>query len=208
MMVRLFMVSTPTAQQVPGAISVVVVRIEPMHGAADGNVSPGAKPGADMPGIALGAAIVVPGTVPGTVIGGLRPRLVVSVALNGMLAPLSVGSLPEAGSGGVLLPADGWRTVAVQSVNPPPSKVPLEGVAQVVSGIGLKPPGLISVAPSGMPDGADVEVAPGMPSGEVAPIAGGLPRFCAWAAPDSVRIATNVGRMRRMDILQIGSLCC
>jgi hypothetical protein len=40
------------------------------------------------------------------------------------------------------------------------------------SGIGLRPPGESSVAPSGTPTGAADDVAPGTPSGEVAPIAG------------------------------------
>jgi len=146
-----------------------------------------------------------PMVVLGTAIGGLIPALVVSRAFNGMLAPLSVGALPGVGSG-TSLPIDGWAAVAVQPLNPPPSKVLPGTVGQVASGIGLKPPGLISVAQSGMPDGAGVEVAPGTPSAEVAPIADGLPRFCAWAAPENVRIAANVGRMRRMEILQIDSL--
>jgi len=143
----------------------------------------------------------MPMVVLGTVIVGLRPALVVSMAFNGMLAPLSVGSLPGAGSG-CALPPIGEEVVAVQPVNPPPSKVPLEIVGHAVKGIGLKPPGLISVAPSGMPDvvGVEtiVEVAPGTPRGDVAPIAGGLLKLCAWIVPESVRIAANVGRIRRM----------
>ena len=157
----------------------------------------------------VGMPMVVPGTVLGTVIGGLRPALVVWVALNGMLAPLSVGALPGVGSGGTPPPVGGWKTVAVQPVNPPPSKVPLGVVEQEVSGIGLKPPGLISVAPSGMPDvagvEAGVEVAPGASSGDVARIAGGVPRLCASTAPESVSIAANVGRIRRMGISRSSS---
>jgi hypothetical protein len=159
---------------------------------------------------AVGMPMVVPGTVLGTVpktmIGGLRPAFVVWVALKGMLAPASVGSLPDAGIDCVLAPASG-ELVAVQPVNPPPSKAPLGTVGQLVSGIGLKPPELISVAPSGMPDGAGVEIAPGTPRGDVTPIAGapiadGVPMLCAWTTPESVSIAANVGKIRRMGTLQ------
>jgi hypothetical protein len=45
-------------------------------------------------------------------------------------------------------------------------------------GIGLMPPGLISVAPNGMPVPPE-PVEPSVPSGDVAPMPGVLVRLCA-----------------------------
>jgi hypothetical protein len=151
--------------------------------------------------------VVIVDVVLGATIRGLMPPLLISVAFNGMALPLCVGSLPGVASGDAVPLSEGWEVVAVQPVKPPPSKVPfvvvVEVVAQVVSGIGLSPPGLISVAPSGMPDVAGAVVAPRTPRGDVAPIAGELPGTCARAAPESDRIAANIGRMRRMRPLQV-----
>ena len=104
----------------------------------------------------------------GTVIVGLTPPLSISVAPSGMAPPASndPGVGPGVESGDAVPVED---TVAedpkLQPVedNPPPSKVELAEVVDWVpvpelaaeeQGSELKPPGLISVAPSGIPVGA------------------------------------------------------
>jgi hypothetical protein len=67
-------------------------------------------------------------------------------------------------------------------------------------GAGLKPPGLISVAPNGMPVPLDPPE-PSMPRGEVAPIADGLIELCAWLEPQLIgtaSIAAVITRNRRI----------
>jgi hypothetical protein len=66
---------------------------------------------------------------------------------------------------------------------------------QFESGAGLKPPGSISVAPSGIPVGLFDPLGalePGTPSGDVAPMAGLVITLCAWTAPQPNRIAATV----------------
>jgi hypothetical protein len=71
---------------------------------------------------------------------------------------------------------------------------------------GLKPPGSISVEPSGTPVGApDVgELSP--PSGDVAPSAGVLRAVCAWPSPQLNKIAVIVRSSRGMDVTCDGRL--
>jgi hypothetical protein len=67
-------------------------------------------------------------------------------------------------------------------------------VLQSETGAGLKPPGSISIAPSGIPvgllDPLDA-LEPSMPSGDVAPMPVLIITFCAWAAPQPNMIAAN-----------------
>jgi hypothetical protein len=119
---------------------------------------------------------------------------------------------------------------AVVELNPPPSKTepvlgivaipdPLDPVMpedipeyvadplalQFETGAGLKPPGSISVAPSGMPvplfDPLD-ELEPSIPSGEVAPIPGVPIALCAWAAPQPKRTAAAMRGKSLMERLR------
>jgi hypothetical protein len=69
-----------------------------------------------------------------------------------------------------------------------------------LTGIGLMPPGLTSVAPSGIPDSEVEEVEPGMPSGEVDPMAGPPMTVCATAASQLSRIAILTTMNRRIGV--------
>ena len=109
------------------------------------------------------------------------------------------------------------QTEVVVEPKPPPSKVePVPGiepmpdalepampedipefadppVLQFESGAGLKPPGSISVAPSGIPEALFDPLnalEPIIPSGDVAPMGALVVAFCAWAEPQPNRIAT------------------
>jgi hypothetical protein len=130
----------------------------------------------------------------GAVISGLTPALSISVEPSGIAPPFNVkfefAVVDESGEAvpldiallaGALLET---QAEVIGEPNPPPSKIvdpvvpedipenadPL--VSQFETGAGLKPPGSISVAPSGIPvglfDPLDA-LEPGMPSGEVAP---------------------------------------
>jgi hypothetical protein len=166
--------------------------------------------------------IVLPGVVSpdviaemlgsGTVGIGLRPLVPVSVAPSGIALPITLEPEVEAWTGVVSLPV-----VVVQpepdDIMPPPSKaeevddmllVPLdEPVAlQVEPGRGPRPPGLISVAPSGMlvPFEPFVPLAPNVPSGEVAPIPEELMVLCALPVAQAQRTARAAIENRRIDI--------
>jgi hypothetical protein len=139
------------------------------------------------------------------VISGLTPALSISVEPSGIVPPFNVKFefVPTDESGKALpvdvaLAADALvdaQAEAMVEPDPPPSKTapatdPL--VLQFETGAGLKPPGSISVAPSGIPvglfDPPDV-LEPSMPSGDVAPRPGVVIALCAWAAPLPSRIA-------------------
>jgi hypothetical protein len=163
----------------------------------------------------------------GVLIMGLTPRLLSSVAASGMVPPFSVKLVPP--DCGDAVPTDTCDEPAGQPVvelnelpivNPPPSKVPLDPVAdpmpelpQLVVGIGLRPPGLISLAPNGMPalydppDASngmsapyDPPDAPGMPSGDVVPIPDVLIELWASAAPLINKKAATTANARNIGI--------
>jgi len=78
-------------------------------------------------------------------------------------------------------------------------------VLQFESGAGLKPPGSISVAPSGIPvglfDPLDA-LEPGTPSGDVAPMPPLVIGLCAFAAPQPSRIVATTRGKSRMERLR------
>jgi hypothetical protein len=112
--------------------------------------------------------------------------------------------------------------------NPPPSKIepvtdveaipdPLDPVIpediaenvdplalQFETGAGLRPPGSISVAPSGIPvalfDPLDT-LEPSTPSGDVAPMPALVIALCAWAAPQPNRAAAAMRGKSLMELL-------
>jgi len=167
--------------------------------------------------------VLNPGTFGiGTVIIGLTLALPSSVAPNGMLLPeRDVPGL----EGDEALPLENdppsVQPLAPEPppVVPPPSKVefiaaeplviPDEEDPELQSGdlAGLRPPVLISIAPSPMPApinalGADGPVEAEMPSGDVVPIAGVLIGLCAAAAPQLNKIAAAIaGSPRIVDLL-------
>jgi hypothetical protein len=146
----------------------------------------------------------------GTVINGLTPALSISVEPSGIVPPFNVkfefAVVDE-------------QTVVIVEPNPPPSKIepvtdveaipdPLDPVIpeaipenvdplalQFETGAGLRPPGSISVAPSGIPvalfDPLDA-LEPSTPSGDVAPMPALVIALCAWAAPQPSRIAATM----------------
>ena len=137
---------------------------------------------------------------------GLTPAPPISVAPSGTVPPSSrnVELVPGIESGEAA-PLDdkiwpdghpGVEFIASPAANPPPSNADAPpgaldiGIAEVLEAqlavaAGLKPPGSISVAPSGRPV-PPKSLEPGTPSGDVAPITfgvGTLIRFCARATP-------------------------
>jgi hypothetical protein len=146
----------------------------------------------------------------------------VPIVESGDVVPVDVAVLTDA-------PGDAQAEVVVEP-NPPPSKVePMVGVEprpdaldpvmpedipelaanplalQFESGAGLKPPGSISVAPSGIPVGLFDQLGalePGTPSGDVAPMPGLIITLCAWAAPQPNRIAATVRGRSFMERLR------
>lgn len=188
----------------PGAKPALPMVVRPPHG--DGDVMLGA----------------------GTVIIGLTPPLLSSVESSGIAPPLSLRlALAPSVDGGDAVPlvaGAGESTHAdvaePPAATPPPSKVVVAPVVPVVPvvaedvvpdmpsgetfvlqvgpGTGLKPPGSISVAPSGMPVPLD-PIEPGTPSGDVARSPGVLIVVCASAAPQLIRIAAAITSHRRID---------
>lgn len=136
--------------------------------------------------------MVVPYAVPdalgsGTAGIGLMPLVPVSVAPSGMVLPITLEFIPDTWVEDVP-PLDVAAQVEL-GVRPPPSKVEedvddnvalvpfVEAVAlQAELGAGPRPPGSISVAPSGtpVPFALFVPLVPIVLSGEVAPIPEGL----------------------------------
>jgi hypothetical protein len=170
----------------------------------------------------------------GTVISGLTPALSISVEPSGIVPPFNVKlefvPMDESGEAvpvdAALLtdaPVDAHAEAMVEP-NPPPSKTelvtgvevmpdPLDDdiaefdeplVLQFDIGAGLRPPGSISVAPSGMPVPPFDPVAtlePSMPSGEVAPRPDVVVALCAWAAPQPNRTAAAMRGQILMEFL-------
>ena len=139
----------------------------------------------------------------GVVTSGLRPLVPVSVAPSGMPPPTSVAFvLPAWGEVERADEAcDDMQPVALPAVSPPPSKVPLDPVTEPqLPGIGLSPPGLISVAPSGMPVPLVPPDAPGTPRGDVVPIPDGEGRLWASAAAQINKKAAVTANARNIGI--------
>jgi hypothetical protein len=180
-----------------------------------------------LPGVAMlsdGLTLIVL-SGPGTPIRGLTPALPISVAPSGIAPPLRVDAVlaglesgdanpPEA-------PVPAVEAQAVAPVIPPPSKLELVLVVgepedapvtpqmvlfvMVPIGTGLRPPGSISVAPSGMPAVDPVAVEPGIPSGDVCGIADGLVMVCARPVPQVASSTTAITIERRIDVSRPGS---
>jgi hypothetical protein len=139
---------------------------------------------------------------------------------SGVAVPLDVALLADA-----LVEA---QAEVIVEPNPPPSKTePATGVEAIPDpldpvipedipenvdplalqfeiGAGLRPPGSISVAPSGMPVPPFDPVAtlePSMPSGEVAPRPDVVIALCAWAAPQPNRTAAAMRGKSLMELL-------
>jgi hypothetical protein len=152
----------------------------------------------------------------GAVINGLIPPLAISVEPRGIVPPLStkLELVPGVDSGEAVPAEDTCDDVQLDvevvdpvAVDPPPSKVELplvddpvvlEPIAlQVALMAGLRPPGSISVPPSGMPVPL-ITLEPGTPSGDVAPIAGVLIVVWAWPVPQLNKTAAVITNNRRM----------
>ena len=130
-----------------------------------------------------------------------------------------------------VIPAVPIDPIDPAAATPPPSKVepvpivdvvpiipdepeyPVPAKPQLSPGVVAKPPGLISVAPSGSPVGLDpvAALAPGVPSGDVIPIPGatvvpipdGPVVVCANAVPPpAIKIAAARARSRCIENLQ------
>jgi hypothetical protein len=149
--------------------------------------------------------VVVPGAVVPNVLGsgtvsiGLRPLVPVSVAPSGIVLPITLEFEVEDEAGVVPLP-DVVVQLELGDGIPPPSKVgdvddvvPLAELAalQVELGARPRPPGSISVAPSGTPAPLEppVTLVPIVPRGEVAPNPDGLMAVWALLAAQVQKIA-------------------
>ena len=156
---------------------------------------------------------VAPGS--GTVIIGLTPPLSISVESSGIAPPIAEEEpavLPGAESDEAMPLAGGSCEVEQASdpalVVPPPSNVELVPdidapeplMLQFGLTAGLRPPGSISVAPSGIPVPFDAVAVlePSVPSGDVGPIAAGVVVLCASAAPALNTITAVIHINRRI----------
>jgi hypothetical protein len=172
---------------------------------------------------------VVTGAASGTM--GLRPAEPASVAPSGIVPPIREFELVGDTEATEEVPFADDDVQPAAALIPPPSNVddavidvlPLmpedcEDVAPIVPqaepSIGLKPPGLISVDPSGMPELAIAPVAlePSVPSGDVAPMPDEVIEVCAAAACHVQTIASKaIDNSRRMetscaDVQQVSQL--
>jgi hypothetical protein len=138
----------------------------------------------------------------GTVINGLTPALSISVEPSGIVPPFNVKfEFVVVDKSGVAVPLDvalladalvEAQAEVIVEPNPPPSKTDpataIEAIPdaadplQFETGAGLRPPGSISVAPSGIPvalfDPLDA-LEPSTPSGDVAPMPALVIALCA-----------------------------
>jgi hypothetical protein len=173
----------------------------------------------------------------GTPTSGLTPALLSSVDPSGMLPPATAPIPPKDGEisvpvaaepDAVAQPPDNVPADPIP-LTPPPSNVELapddippgrppmaeldEPKLQVGDTAGLRPPGLISVAPRPMPALVVVEppdplnpiapLAPGIPSGDTTPNAGAagvVDMVCAAATPQLNKSATAAADNRRIEI--------
>jgi hypothetical protein len=123
----------------------------------------------------------------GIVIIGLTPGLSISVASSGIVPPASSepGVAPGVKSGDAMpvddTVVDDAALQPLEAMPPPPNvePAPESELVMEAQASGLKPPGLISVAPSGMPVGAPEVAEPRAFSGDVAPSADLLGKLCA-----------------------------
>ena len=165
----------------------------------------------------------------GTVISGLAPVVLVSTAPSGTLPPfrakLELAPSVETGEEVPVVNADDEdaqlevELADPAALNPPPSKIEPADVVDVmllVPGIcefeeplalqvgvanGLKPPGSISVAASGVPVPLVplAPLVPNVPSGEVVPIAGRVVEVCALVAAQPKNSASIAIDNRRIE---------
>ena len=178
----------------------------------------------------------------GAVISGLTPALSISVEPSGIVPPFNVKNefVPgDAKPPDVALLADALVEAHAEVVvepNPPPSKAEptdVEAIPEPLSpvmpedipeyaadplvlqfeiGAGLKPPGSISVAPSGIPValfdplGALKPSTPGgdVASGDVVPMPVSVMALCAWAASQLSRIEIAMRGKILMDVPVVG----
>lgn len=162
----------------------------------------------------------------GALISGLIPALAISVEPRGIVPPLStkVELVPGVDSGEAVPVEDTCDDEQLDvevadpvAVDPPPSKVELTLVDDPVMLeplalqfeliAGLKPPGSISVPPSGMPVPL-ITLEPGTPSGDVAPIAGVLIVLWVWPVPQLNKTAAVIMNNRRIDTSCTFCPCC
>jgi hypothetical protein len=195
-------------------VRLLVTLVEPKHGrlvVLDGEVVGAAMvAGLDTDGTELDMDGLVVGV--GELINGLKPPLLISVAPSGMVPPFSVKLAPAPDCGDAVPPDTCDDPEAQPDVgelpvgSPPPSKVPPDPVAdpvpapQLAPGIGLSPPGSISVAPSGIPAPFDPPDVPGTPSGDVVPIADVAIELWAWAASQMNKKAVTTANARNIGI--------
>jgi hypothetical protein len=166
----------------------------------------------------------------GTATSGLKPPLSSAVAPSGIVPPARLEDEPDSGEAMPVVVTFGMFGVTDVQLDasepvlatPPPSNVEpdvvevaelvpemplvvdvlprIEGSVGTHDVAGLKPPGSISVAPSGTP----VPVAalePRIPSGDVTPMPGRVVALWAAAAPQPSRIITVTTHARRIAIL-------
>jgi hypothetical protein len=170
----------PVKPEVPVAKLEVPVTVDPAHGVV----------------MLLGAGMPIMGLTPALPISveprGIVPPLSIDAALmpgldNGDAIPVdgvrpdAVGAqLPDVDVPIPVVPPPSKVELAPVAADPacPGASIPeedmpvvkqLEPLTEEPTGAGLKPPGSISVAPSGIPVGKLEEVEPGMPSGDVTP---------------------------------------
>jgi hypothetical protein len=213
-------VVSPVKPELPDTKPLVIVEVEPIHGVIVtagapvpiNGLTPALNISVEPRGIVPPSSLVVP-IVPGLDSGDAVP-VDKTTPDGGDTQPLEGTIEPMPPPSNDVVPVAPVTPVApvipVVPVIPivPDAAPPVTPEEEVVAmqpelldvgpiGVGPKPPGLISVAPSGIPVGRPDEVVPGMPSGDVSPMLGMA--VCAKPASQLKRTATAAMNNRRIQ---------
>jgi len=197
-LVRLLGAGIPTSGLTPP----LVISVEPNGMVPPLSVDP------TVPGVDSGDAIPVGVTVDDDVAGDDVVAHVPEVAVRLDMGVVPAAVVPDVGATDVMPPPSNVElpVVVLVVVVPEPGNVPVLMQPEpllVAPGTTPRPPGSISVAPSGMPVVLGL-VAPGMPSGDVAPNADGLVaepiEVCAWLTAQLSKTMAMIATMRRIWI--------
>jgi hypothetical protein len=178
----------------PGTLIMGLTPALPISVEPSGSVPPESADDVFAPGFDSGDAVPVDDNMPDDVEAQL-PEVTVPIPV--VPPPSKVDAVP----GVALVPAVEDADAADVAIpeESMPAAMQLGAPAIEPIGAGLKPPGSISVAPSGIPVGEAEDVEPGMPSGEVAPMLGVPIAVCARLALPLNSIATASTNKRRIE---------
>jgi len=157
----------------PGTLIIGLTPALPISVAPSGIVPPLSVDPAFAAGFASGDAIPVDDVVP---VVEAQELDMIAVPYGKLPAAIPVNPPPSKLE---LAPAVAEPAICAGAVPVEEPIIPTQFAPLPVTGMGLRPPGFISVAPSGIPAADAAEVEPGMPRGDVAGIPGAPIVLCA-----------------------------